>query len=164
MSTYMGVSSLNNARASAVLPAAGAWDAAPTEFFISGANWMAICLTYTAGEQAAGACDIQLELSQYSVAALVPAGANEWIEQTLYAPGAVASGADSQSLAQAEYITFMPVGAAAESITFAPVSLRGTFERARVRARESADGIVGTPGTAQITVNLSGFQPVGMGV
>ena len=162
MSTYMGVTSLVNARASAALPAVGAWDAAPTEFFVSGTNWMSICLTYTNGEADSGAVDIQLELSQYSTDALVPAGANEWIEQTLYAPGAVVQRADTQSLAQAEYITFAPVGNAAESITFSPIALRGTFERARVRARESDDGVVGTPGTAQITVNLSGFQPVGM--
>lgn len=160
----MGVSSLNIARVSAVLPPAGAWDATPAEFFVSGADWMSICLTYTEGEQGAGACDIQLELSQYSVAARVPAGAEEWIEQTLYSAGPVVTRADTQSLAQAEYITFAPVGAAAEAITFSPVALRGVFERARIRARESADGVVGAPGTAAITATLSGHQSVGMGV
>jgi len=162
MATYMGVSSLNTARASAALPAAGAWDATPTAFFVSGADSMAVHLTYTQGA-AGGAVDIQLQLSPYSIAALVPAGASEWIDQTLYAPGAVAGGADSQSLAQAEYVTFDPTTANAEGITFSPVALSGVFERCRVRARESpVSGVVGTPGTAAIVVTLNGLQPAGL--
>ena len=159
MTTYMGVASLNIARVSAALAGAGAWDAAPVEFFVSGADSLAVQLTYTQGA-AGGACDIQLQLSPYSVAALVPAGGAEWIDQTLYATGVVVGGAETQSLMQAEYVTFDPVGAAAEGVTFAPVALDGLFERCRVPARES--GVVGTPGIAAITVNLSGFQPGGL--
>jgi len=159
MATYMGVSSLNTARASAALTAAGAWDAAPTEFFISGADSLGVHLTYTQGA-AGGAVDVQLQLSPYSVAALVPAGANEWETQTLYSAGVVVGGADTQSLMQAEYVTFDPVTAAAESVAFAPVALNGLFERCRVQARES--GVVGTPGTAAIVVTLNGLQPGGL--
>lgn len=159
MATYMGVSSLNTARASAALPAAGAWDATPTEFFISGADSMGVHVTYTQGA-AGGAVDVQLQLSPYSLAALVPAGASEWITQTLYSSGPVAGGADTQSLIQAEYVTFDPTTANAEGVTFSPVALDGLFERCRVRARES--GVVQTPGTAAIVVTLNGLQPGGL--
>lgn len=159
MATYIGVDSLVTARASAALPAAGAWDASPTEFFVSGVDDMGVHLTYTQGA-AGGAADIQLQLSPYSITALVPAGAQEWVNQTLYGAGTVAAGADSQSRMQAEYVTFDPVTANAEAVTFAVINLGGVFERARVRARES--GQEQSPGTAQITVTLNGYQPAGM--
>lgn len=146
-----GIAGLNNARVSAALPAAGAWDATPLEFFCSGASWMGVHVTYTEGAPT-GAVDVQLELSPYSLAANVPAGAQEWVPQTLYAPGAVVGGADTQSLTQAEYTTFDPVTVNAEAITFSPVAIRGVFERFRIRARES--GVLLTPGTCQITITL----------
>lgn len=142
-----------NARASAALPAAGAWDAAPTEFFVSGAHFCTIQFTYTRGA-AGGAFDFQLETSIFSVAGNVPTGAGEWANGTLYAAGAVVTGADVQSTIQSEYITFGSTGAAAETITVGPIALRETIERMRIPARESADGVQGTPGTLQVSVEL----------
>jgi len=154
-----GVSGLNEVRASAALPAAGAWDASPTEFFVSGASSLGVHLTYTEGEPG-GSVDVQLELSPYALTANVPTGAQEWIPQTLYAPGVVAGGVDTQSLAQNEYVTFDPTGVTTEAITFAPVALRGVFERARVRARETSQQAV--PGTCQITATLFNGEMFGV--
>ena len=142
-----------NARASAALPAAGAWDAAPTEFFCSGAKALTITFTYTRGA-AGGAFDYQIEASPYSVAALVPVGGGEWANQTAKLVGAVALGADTQSRVQAEYQTYGSQGAPAETVVVGPIYLDGTLERLRIPARESADGVVGNPGTLQITVEM----------
>jgi len=139
------------ARTSAALPAGGAWDASPTEFVTAYATQALIAITYTQGGQD-GAMDWQVELSPYSSAALVPTGASEWIEQTALAVGGVTSGADTQSLAQAEYQTFDPASALAETVILAPIDMAGIIERMRIRARES--GSILSPGTCQITVQL----------
>jgi len=138
-------------RASAALPAAGAWDAAPTEQNVAGAGSITFSFTYTEGA-VGGAFDWQLQTSIYSVAANVPAGAGEWGDEALYSAGAVAAGADTQSRVQAEYQTFNPVGVAAETFTYGPVELGHTIERVRILARES--GVVGTPGLLQVTAEL----------
>lgn len=142
------------ARASAALPAAGAWDATPTEFFVSGARWMQIQFTYTRGGQGQGAFDWQLESSIYSVAALVPAGAGEWGDQSIFLGGPVALGADTQSRVQQDYETYGSKGAAAETFTFGPIEIDRAIERIRIPARESADGETGSPGTLAIVVEL----------
>ena len=139
------------ARASAALLAAGAWDTAPTEFFCSGANTMRIQFTYTRGA-AGGAFDFQIESSIYAVAANVPAGAGEWADPSVEAVGAVVAGVDTQSLVQDGYDTFTSSGAAAETFTYGPVQLNGTLERIRIPCRES--GVVGTPGTLAVVVEM----------
>lgn len=136
-------------RVSAVL--AGAWDAAPTESSSAFAEFLTLSFTYTRGG-AGGAFDYQLWTSIYSVAANVPAGAQEWQAPAIYASGVVAAGADTQSRDQREYETYEATGAAVESLTIGPIPLRSTIERIRVRARES--GAAGTPGTLQITGEL----------
>lgn len=139
------------ARVSAALPAAGAWDATPVENVSAYAHRALVLVTYTRGA-VGGAVDIALQVSPYSVAALVPAGAQEWIEASVLSVGGVVAGADTRSREQMEYITFQPVGAAAETIQLGPIELGGTVERIRIPARES--GVVGTPGTCQITIEL----------
>lgn len=140
-----------NLRASAALAGAGAWDATPTETFTTGARWLNVAFTYTRGA-VGGAFDFQLETSIYSVAALVPAGAAEWITQSIFATGAVAAGADTTTLVQRELESYGSQGAAVEDFDYGPIDLGRTVERARIRARES--GVVGTPGTLQITAEL----------
>lgn len=137
-------------RASAALPAAGAFDAAPTEQNIFGAQGLTLNFTYTRGA-AGGAFDYQIELSPYSIAGLVPAGAAEWLTESVYASGAVALGADTQSREQREYQTYGSQGAGAEDFQV-EIELQAPMERIRVRARESADGSVGNPGTLQVTM------------
>jgi hypothetical protein len=140
-----------NLRVSAALPAAGAWDATPVESFSSGAHNLTLSFTYTRGA-AGGAFDWQLEVSIYAVAALVPAGASEWVTESLYAAGGAVAGVDSQSRVQREFQTYQATGAAAEDFVFGPIALNGTIERFRVTARES--GVVGTPGDLQIAAEL----------
>ena len=140
-----------NARATAALGAASAWDATPTEFFVSGARSLTLAFTYTRGA-AGGAFDYQIEVSIYAVAGNAPAGAAEWITESIYAAGAVAGGADTQSRVQREYQTYASQGAAAEDAVYGPIALNGTIERVRVRARES--GVVGPPGTLQVSGEL----------
>ena len=137
-------------RASAALPAAGAWDATPTELNVFGASTVTLSFSYTRGA-AGGAFDWQLWTSIYSVVGNVPAGAQEWVAESVLAVGAVAAGVDTQSLAQRDYQTYTSQGAAVEAFVFGPIELAGV-ERIRIRARES--GAVGTPGTLQITGEL----------
>ena len=72
--------------------------------------------------------------------------------ESIYAAGAVAAGADTQSLVQREYQTYTATGATAEDFIYGPLPLNGTIERVRVRARES--GNVGAPGTLSIVGEL----------
>lgn len=143
---------LQVARASAALPAAGAWDAAPTAMACAGFDFVTLNFTYTRGG-AAGAFDWQLETSPYSLTAGVAAGAQEWQDPAIYASGAVAAGADTTSLVQRELESYTATGAAVETFAVGPIDLRSTFERARVVARES--GNVGAPGTLQIEAVFS---------
>lgn len=138
-------------RVDAILPAAPAWDATPIESSASGAHNLTLNFTYIRGA-AGGAFDWQLQISIYAVAANVPTGADEWVTQSIYAPGVVAAGADTGSRVQREFNTYQAVGATAESFPIGPIELSGTVERIRVRARES--GVVGDPGTLQITAEM----------
>jgi len=140
-----------NLRASAALAAAGAWDATPTESFSSGAHNLTLSFTYTRSA-VGGAFDWQLQISIYAVAANVPTGADEWVTEAVYAAGAVAAGADTTSRVQRELQTYQATAAATESFPIGPIELNGTVERIRVRAKES--GVVGTPGTLQITAEM----------
>ena len=140
-----------NLRESAALPAAGAWDAAPTESSSANVENMSLTFTYERGGQG-GAFDWQLWTSPYAVAANVPTGAEEWAAESLYSAGVLAAGSDVGSEVQREYQTYEATGAGAESFTYGPIALEGTVERVRVRARES--GAAGTPGTLQITAEM----------
>lgn len=141
-------------RASAVLAAAGAWDAAPTESPSAFVDDLTLYFTYTQGGQNPGAFDWQLEVSAYAVAALVPAGASEWVTESVYDAGVVAVNTDTQSRVQREYQTYGATAAGAEDFVFGPIVLNGTVERIRVRARESADGDVANPGTLSVVAEM----------
>jgi len=136
---------------SAALEAAGAWDT-PLELGSAYAQHLTLHFTYTRGA-AGGAYDFQFQHSPYSIAALVPTGASEWITEAIFAAGAVALGADTQNSVQRDYQTYGSTAAGAETVSY-DIALDGNVERYRVRARESADGVVGTPGVLQITGEL----------
>jgi hypothetical protein len=138
------------ARVSAALPAVGAWDAAPTEFSTMGARDIALSFSYTRGA-VGGAFDFQLLYSIYADTVTPPAGAGEWSTEVIFQGGGVVPGVDTQSRIQKDYQTFQPAGAAQEVVIYV-VHLKGAIERMQVLARES--GVVGTPGTLQITANL----------
>ena len=145
--TYLDV---QTAKASAALPAAGAWDT-PTAMLCPGFDAMTLAVTYTRGG-AAGAVDLAIQVSAYSLAGLVPAGQSEWVEAAIYGLGAVVAGADTQNLTQVEYVTFTATGAGAETFVLGPVAIAG-IERIRVAARES--GNVGAPGTLGMLARFS---------
>lgn len=142
--SYLNV---QEARASAALLGAGAWDVdadlpiLPCPYFENAT----VNFTYTPGA-AGGAFDFQLEYSPYSVAANVPVGAQQWMIMPLYASGAVVAGADTTSAVQRELITYEATGVAVETFPYS-IILSATIERLRMRARES--GVVGDPGTLQ---------------
>ena len=137
-------------RASAALPAAGAWDAAPTEFSVAGAASLRLALTYTRGALN-GAFDFQVEVSPYAVVANAPAGASEWVTQALYEADTIAAGTDATSLMQREQVSYTSTAAGAEDFFPTAIDLSG-IERLRIRARET--GVVGTPGTLSIAGTL----------
>jgi hypothetical protein len=144
--TYLDV---QTARVSAALPAAGAWDATPLILPCAGFRRMTLAVSYTRGG-AAGAVDIQVLYSLYSAN---PPVVQAWHNQSLYAPAAVAGGADSASRFQRETVTYQSVGAGIENVPFGTIELDGTVERIQVRARES--GNVGAPGTLHIVASFS---------
>lgn len=137
-----------NLRVSAVLELASAWDPTPVESFSTNAQFLNLVFTYTRGG-AAGAFEWQVWTSPYTVAANVPAGAQEWSAPAIYASGAVVAGADTTSLLQREISSYTATGAPVETFYIAPIALRGVVSRIRIRARES--GNAGAPGTLQIT-------------
>ena len=133
------------ARAAAALPAAGAWDAAPTEIVTAGMDLATLYFTYTRGA-AGGAFEFRLEVSPDSTGAV-------WHRTTVEQIGAVAAGADVDNLFQRDESGYGSQGAAAETSVYGPVELGGHVERMRISAHET--GVVGTPGTLAVECRLS---------
>ena len=131
-------------RASAALPAAGAYDATPLEVAVASIDWITFYIAYTRGG-AGGDMRFRIQWSPY---AATVAGVENWFTGGLFAAGAVASGADSVSNLQREAIEYGSTGAGAETVIYGPLEIRGTIERLRVAYAES--GAVGTPGTTHI--------------
>ena len=136
--TYLDV---QEARAYAILPAAGAWDATPTEMACPGFDHVLLYVSYIEGAVVGGAVDIRIDVSPDSLGTV-------WHQGTAYSVGAVVAGADTVSNFQREEISYDPTGVAREYFVFGPVALNGTVERLRVVAQES--GQVGTPGRCEI--------------
>ena len=134
-------------RASAALPAAGAWDVALLEIAVPSKSRMTLYISYTRGA-AGGAMDFQVVVSPYSATV---AGVENWFMQTEYQAAVLAAGVDSGSRLQREYITYASQAAAIENFVYGPVDLGAGVERVYVRARESATGIIATPGICHIT-------------
>lgn len=145
---YPGISPIQQAKASAALPGAGAWTV-PIELDVRTAQVLGIYFSYTRGA-AGGAFDLKVEVSPWLVNADAPAGANVWYQTTLYDPGVLAAGADTQSRIQREYLTYQATGAAIEAGVYGAIDLGGTVSRVRISARES--GVVLTPGTLQLEI------------
>ena len=113
-----------------------------------------LAFTYEQGA-AGGAVDWRIEISIYSVAALVPAGSAEWSDESVYAAGAVVAGDDTQSRVQRGYETYVSTGAGDEDWTYA-LEFPTPVERIRIRVRESADGVPLTPGTMNVIMIVRG--------
>lgn len=135
---------LQEARAAAVLEAAGAFDPNPTELECSYADFVTFYITYTRG--AAGG-DVQwyIETSPYTAD---QAGVEDWFRSSVFAAGGVVSGADTLSNLQRGNVEYGSQGAPAENVVYGPIALHKTAERVRFVAAES--GVVGTPGTLHV--------------
>ena len=136
--TYLDV---QQARVSAILVAAGAWDITPTVMACPGFDYVTLYISYIEGAVAGGSVDIRIDVSPDSTGAV-------WHQGTAYTAGAVAAGADTVSAFQREEIRYDPTGVALEYWVYGPIHLGGTVERIRVVAQES--GQVATPGTCEI--------------
>lgn len=134
------------ARVSAALPAAGAFDAAPTEFSVAGFSYMSIYLTYTEGA-GGGSVGTVVEFSDVS------SGGNWYRESLQDQDPAVAGGANTVVPIQAIVRVFDPLTANAERIKIGLIPIERNAERARIPASEI--GVAGTPGIAEIKVLLS---------
>lgn len=132
-------------RVDAILAAAGAFQ--NSEMAVAGFEFVKLQLEYIEGAVAGGAIDIRIFFSLYATTAVVPAGFVEWIQDIAFAIGAVAAGAETNSLIQPERITYNPLTVAREGF---PLSIRldRGFERIRVAVAES--GQVATPGNCRI--------------
>ena len=139
------------ARASAALPAAGAFDAAPIEMPCPYTDWIMFYLSYTRGA-VGGDTQFRVEVSPYSSDL---AGVENWFRASVFAAGAVVSGLDSLSHLQRGSIEYGSTGAAIENVVYGPFNLSKTAERIRFVAAES--GVVGTPGTLHVVAVL-GFR------
>ena len=141
---------LQEARASAVLLGASAWDVAPTELLCPTFRFVTFFMSYTRGG-AAGAFDFALEVSPY-VDDL--AGVQDWFQSAQFAAGAMEAGTNTTSGIQRELVTYTATGAAIEDFAYGPLELEGTIERLRMGCRES--GNAGAPGTVHIMAQFSG--------
>lgn len=133
------------ARAWAALPAAGAWDATPTEIQCSDFGYVTLYMSYQRGA-VGGAVDLRVEVSPDVTGAV-------WHRLSVTAVGAVAAGVDVTSLVQAGDFSFTPTGANREYITYGPIDLQGTAERITVAAQET--GVVGNPGSCEIELRFA---------
>jgi len=133
------------ARAAAILPAAGAWDAAPVELFVGGASKVTLSFSYTRGG-AGGAFDFAVFVADTNPAV-------RWYQTGLYDAGAMVAGTDIGSAIQREYITYTATGAGAELFVHGAIEFGGAVEWLRIPCRES--GNAGAPGTLRIDISLS---------
>ena len=140
--TYLDV---QTARVFAILPAAGAWDAAPTEMACPGFDYVTLYVSYIEGAVPGGAVDFRIEISPDSTGAV-------WHRLSVQALGALAPGADVESDIQAGDFSFNPTTVNREYFSYGPIQLGGTVERIRVAAQET--GQVATPGSCEIELRF----------
>lgn len=132
-------------RVSAALPAAGAFDAAPTERSCVGRNHVAIFPNYTRAA-VGGAYAMRVEVCN-TIAAV-----DEWAEIAVIRSGILTEGASTRHDIQAGgEFNFVSVDANAKRIKF-DFDI-GSAYKIRIPAAET--GVVGTPGTLYISILLS---------
>lgn len=131
-------------RAAAALPAAGAYDAAPTELACNEYSHVTLYASYTRGA-AGGAVRFRIETSPYTADVV---GVQNWFRSSILAAGAVVINTDTTSNIQREAFDYGATAAAIENFVYGPLELQGTVQRIRVACAES--GVVLTPGTCHI--------------
>jgi len=127
-------------RASAALPAAGAYDAAPTEVPTGGMCQLTIHLSYD--EAAVGG---RVRIIIYG--AMLVAGADVWRPLVLGEQQAAVLGAGILTYIEPGIYEFDPLTTGLEGVSI-PLDIAGGWYKVRIAAAES--GVIGTPGTCQI--------------
>lgn len=122
------------ARASAALPAAGAYDSSPTQISCDTFNELTFLVRYTRGG-AGGAVTYKVEFSN---------DASIWYQNSDTEIGDVTAGSDTINLTQRAESSYQATSASAENFTTQTFTVLGNF--CRIVMKES--GAVGTPGTA----------------
>ena len=135
---------LQTARATVVLPGAGAYDATPIELPCQEYDFMTLYIAYTRGDTA-GAFKMKIEVSPDS-------SGDTWYRSTVYDAGAVAGGSDTTSLFQREELQYTATGATVEKVVFR-VTLDAGVQRVRIPCAEA--GAVGKPGTLGVRALFS---------
>jgi hypothetical protein len=136
------------ARTSAVLAAAGAWDASPSSLISPSYDFVTLLVTYTRGA-AGGAVDLRPEVSLDGSA---------WYRLSTYQTAGVVAGVDNANAIQRDdYIRYGSSGAGAQRFVIGPLAMRGAVDYFRVSARES--GVVGTPGTCEVLAVFNSTTP-----
>ena len=133
-------------RTSAVLAAAGAYDAAPTEVACPSFTRLTLLVSYTRGA-AFGSVRMRVEFSPTSIA-----GAGAWYRLSEQEGGAFAAGADVANLTQRSTMLYTSTAAAAELFIW-DLEIPTAMERVRIACAEV--GVVGTPGICEILGLLS---------
>jgi len=143
MESLIGAVPFQVARASAALPAAGAYDPAPLEMMCAGFNSAVLYFSYVRGG-AAGAFKFKIEVSPHASDSLIYPS---WFQATLYEDGGVTTGADTTSETQREEVLYTATSANEEKFAYGNIQLGGGIQRIRVSCAES--GNVGAPGSLQ---------------
>lgn len=135
---------LQTARATVVLPGAGAYDATPIELPCQEYDFMTLYIAYTRGDTG-GAFKMKIEVSPDT-------SGDTWYRSTVYDAGAVAGGSDTTSLFQREELQYTATGATVEKVVFR-VTLDAGVQRVRIPCAEA--GAVGKPGTLGVRALFS---------
>lgn len=130
-------------RASAALPAAGAYGVTDPIYCLEFDNWTLV-LDYQRG-LGGGAVTFYVEYRFEDT--------GEWYRSTIYDGGAVAANADTASTIQRETFAYGATGAARESVIFGPHSIVQFAKHIRFGFAES--GQVGSPGTCRAQLVLT---------
>lgn len=131
-------------RASAILPPAGAYDAAPTEFATASIQTITLYCSYIRAN-AGGAVGLHIEYAPRSADA---AGVEDWFRTTCDKCGDGQGGADTTETVQRATVVYGSTGAGAENFVIGPLALYGNVERMRVACAET--GQVANPGNMHI--------------
>lgn len=136
------------ARASAVLPGAGAYDSSPTAIPLQNFSQIAFFISYARGG-VGGSTAFKVEFNDQDD----PSVATDWYQSTEVTVGALTSGSDVQDKTQRAEILYQATAAGAERF-ISPV-YNALAKWARVAFKEV--GATGTPGTVICNYQLKGF-------
>ena len=139
-------------RASAALPAAGAYDLAPTEIPTANIQNIQFYITYTRNAQSvSGLLLMHFEWSPYSADV---GGVQSWFRLPCISCGTVTSKSDTTQSVQRNVVSYGATGAGAENFVYpdGPMILDVTVERLRVACAEGGD--TNNPGTAHIVATM----------